>query len=56
MSLTSPWQLGKTTLVRHTFPDKTHVLLEDPDLRQYALTDLRDTGKGTHAPWEANTS
>lgn len=41
VSLTGPRQSGKTTLVRHTFPDKTYVSLEDPDLRQYALTDPR---------------
>lgn len=41
VSLTGPRQSGKTTLVRHTFPDKTYISLEDPDLRQYALTDPR---------------
>ena len=41
VSLTGPRQSGKTTLVRHTFPDKTYVSLEDPDIRQYALADPR---------------
>lgn len=41
VSLTGPRQSGKTTLVRHIFPDKTYVSLEDPDIRQYALADPR---------------
>jgi len=41
ITLTGPRQSGKTTLVRATFPDLAYVSLEEPDIRQIALTDPR---------------
>ena len=41
ITLTGPRQSGKTTLVRATFPDLPYVSLEEPDIRQIALTDPR---------------
>ena len=41
ITLTGPRQSGKTTLVRATFPDLPYVSLEEPDIRQLALTDPR---------------
>ncbi len=39
--LTGPRQSGKTTLVKSLFGDLPYFLLEDPDTRQFALTDPR---------------
>lgn len=41
VALTGPRQSGKTTLVREIFPQKTYVLLEDPDTREFAQKDPR---------------
>jgi len=41
ITLTGPRQSGKTTLVRSAFPDLPYVSLEEPDIRQIALTDAR---------------
>lgn len=41
ITLTGPRQSGKTTLVRAAFPSLPYVSLEDPDIRQIALTDPR---------------
>lgn len=41
ITLTGPRQSGKTTLVKATFPDLPCVSLEEPDIRQIALTDPR---------------
>lgn len=41
ITLTGPRQSGKTTLVRATFPALPYVSLEEPDIRQVALTDPR---------------
>jgi len=41
VTLTGPRQSGKTTLVRATFPALPYVSLEEPDIRQIALTDPR---------------
>ena len=41
ITLTGPRQSGKTTLVRATFPNLPYVSLEEPDIRQIALTDPR---------------
>lgn len=41
VTLTGPRQSGKTTLVRATFPELPYVSLEEPDIRQIALTDPR---------------
>lgn len=41
IALTGPRQSGKTTLVRATFPTLPYVSLEEPDIRQVALTDPR---------------
>ncbi len=39
--LTGPRQSGKTTLCKAAFPDKPYVSLENPDNREYALSDPR---------------
>jgi len=41
ITLTGPRQSGKTTLVRAVFPTLPYVSLEEPDIRQVALTDPR---------------
>jgi len=39
VSVIGPRQSGKTTLVRSSFPEKDYVSLEDPDIREFALSD-----------------
>jgi len=50
ISITGPRQSGKTTLARTLFSEHTYVSLEDPDEREFALTDpkgfLRRFGGG----------
>jgi hypothetical protein len=41
ITLTGPRQSGKTTLVKAAFPALPYVSLEEPDIRQFALTDPR---------------
>ena len=41
VSITGPRQSGKTTLLRNIFPEKKYVSLEDPDVRQVAISDPR---------------
>jgi uncharacterized protein len=41
ITLTGPRQAGKTTLVKAAFPSFPYVLLEEPDIRQIALSDPR---------------
>lgn len=41
ITLTGPRQSGKTTLVRAYFPDLPYTSLEEPDIRQFALSDPR---------------
>lgn len=41
VAVTGPRQSGKTTLVQACFPGKPYVSLEDPDVREGALTDPR---------------
>lgn len=41
ITLTGPRQSGKTSLVKALFPAKPYVSLEEPDIRQIALTDPR---------------
>ncbi|MHB8135963.1 MAG: ATP-binding protein [Anaerolineaceae bacterium] len=41
ITLTGPRQSGKTTLVKAAFPSLPYVSLEDPDIRQFALSDPR---------------
>jgi hypothetical protein len=41
VSITGPRQSGKTTLARMVFPEHSYVNLEDPDKREFALTDPR---------------
>lgn len=41
ITLTGPRQAGKTTLVRAAFPGVPYASLEEPDVRQIALTDPR---------------
>ena len=39
LAVTGPRQSGKTTLLQHLFPDYQYVTLENPDIRERALTD-----------------
>ena len=39
--VTGPRQSGKSTLVRHAFPDHRYISLEDLDQREFAETDPR---------------
>lgn len=41
VTVVGPRQSGKTTLVQHVFPKKRYASLEDPDVRQLALSDPR---------------
>ena len=41
VTITGPRQSGKTTLCKHTFPNKKYVTLEDLDYREYAHSDPR---------------
>jgi len=41
ISITGPRQSGKTTLIKHLFPDLPYVSLEDYDERQFAIQDPR---------------
>ncbi len=41
LAITGPRQSGKTTLAREAFPDRPYVNLEDPDIREWALSDPR---------------
>lgn len=41
ITLTGARQCGKSTLLRHCFADYTYVLLEEPDMREFAQEDPR---------------
>ncbi len=41
IALTGPRQSGKSTLARTTFPGKKYISLENPDIRESALNDIR---------------
>ncbi len=41
VTLTGPRQSGKSTLVQTVFPELPYVLLEDPDVRELAISDPR---------------
>lgn len=41
VSISGPRQSGKTTLLRHQFPDLPYTSMEDPDQRRFALSDPR---------------
>lgn len=41
VTLTGPRQSGKTTLLRHLFPEKKYISLEDLDMREFATSDPR---------------
>ncbi len=41
VTLTGPRQSGKSTLLRHSFPDYKYISLEDPDMRLFATDDPR---------------
>jgi predicted AAA+ superfamily ATPase len=41
VTLTGPRQSGKSTLVRHVFPEKKFISLEDPDTQLFARQDPR---------------
>ena len=42
ITLTGPRQSGKSTLVRHVFPERKYVSCEDPDVALFARDDPRD--------------
>ena len=50
VTITGPRQSGKTTLVKKVFSNKTYINLEEPDTREFALSDprkfLKDLPKG----------
>lgn len=39
VAVTGPRQSGKTTLVKHAFPEKPYVSLENPDSRRFSIDD-----------------
>ncbi|MBF0378856.1 MAG: ATP-binding protein [Desulfamplus sp.] len=41
ITLTGPRQSGKSTLIRHAFPEKPYISCEDPDIRLFAMQDPR---------------
>jgi len=41
ITITGPRQSGKTTLVKKLFPDQDYINLENPDLREFAISDSR---------------
>ncbi len=41
VALIGPRQSGKSTLARMAFPDKNYISLENPDIKEYALSDPR---------------
>jgi len=41
LTITGPRQSGKTTMIRHLFPEKTYISLENPDNYEIARTDPR---------------
>jgi uncharacterized protein len=41
IAITGPRQSGKSTLIQALFPDHTYQNLEDPELRQFAISDPR---------------
>ena len=41
ITLTGPRQSGKSTLLKHAFPDYQYISLEDLDIREYATNDPR---------------
>jgi uncharacterized protein len=41
VAVTGPRQSGKTVLVKSCFPDRRYASLEDPDIRDFALSDPR---------------
>lgn len=41
VAVTGPRQSGKSTLLKHLFPDRRYASLEDPDIRLYAQEDPR---------------
>ncbi len=41
VSVTGPRQSGKTTMLRHAFPDYRYISLENPDYQDFALQDPR---------------
>ncbi|MDI9370092.1 MAG: ATP-binding protein [Synergistota bacterium] len=61
IAVTGARQSGKTTFVRHTFPQKLYVSLENPDEREFAKDDPRGfldrfpdgaiLDEAQHAPW-----
>ena len=41
ITITGPRQSGKTTLIKHLFPEKNYISLENPDQYELATTDPR---------------
>lgn len=50
VTVVGPRQAGKTTLVRHAYPEHRYVNLELPDYRQLAIEDPRSFLKRFEAP------
>jgi predicted AAA+ superfamily ATPase len=48
--VTGPRRAGKTTLLRHLFPDAQYLLLEDPDVQGRVRNDPRAFLEGLHPP------
>jgi len=48
--VTGPRRAGKTTLLRHSFPDASYVLLEDPDVQGRIRSDPRSFLEGLRTP------
>jgi predicted AAA+ superfamily ATPase len=48
--LTGPRQSGKTTLLRHCYPNASYVLLEDPDVISRVRSDPRAFMEGLRPP------
>ena len=42
ITITGPRQSGKTTLVQNVFPNYQYITLEDPDIREIAISDPRE--------------
>ena len=42
VTITGPRQSGKTTMIKHLFPDKKYVSLENPDNYEIAKKDQKD--------------
>src|SRR5438270_8802432 len=48
--VTGPRRAGKTTLLRHSFPGASYLLLEDPDIQARVRSDPRGLLEGLRLP------